>query len=266
MNKKKVLITAFAAVLLIAAAAVALIKTGVFAPKKKVYIPEGSTINVRDEFTAQLTETEVSDSVSETVSTAEITNFYEAQSEFPFTVDGKLSVSKMFPYSGSFVEDGSDRAVENICAIRVRNNSASAFQYVSLCFKTDAGEIFFDLTALPAGGAVTVLAKNAEPFRPNIIVSEVSAAKSIEFAEIPSLHSEMFELSLQNGVMGIRNISSKKSAANVYVYYKSTDENGLFGGITYRINLGDIPAGKFKQVSPPHFSESSSKVMYITYA
>ena len=56
MNKKKVLITAFAAVLLIAAAAVALIKTGVFVPKKKVYIPEGSTINVRDEFTAQLTE------------------------------------------------------------------------------------------------------------------------------------------------------------------------------------------------------------------
>ena len=84
MNKKKVLITAFAAVLLIAAAAVALIKTGVFVPKKKVYIPEGSTINVRDEFTAQLTETEVSDSVSETVSKAEITNSYEAQSEFPF--------------------------------------------------------------------------------------------------------------------------------------------------------------------------------------
>lgn len=80
MNKKKVLITAFAAVLLIAAAAVALIKTGVFVPKKKVYIPEGSTINVRDEFTAQLTEAEVSDSVSETVSKAEITNSYEAQS------------------------------------------------------------------------------------------------------------------------------------------------------------------------------------------
>ena len=89
MNKKKVLITAFAAVLLIAAAAVALIKTGVFVPKKKVYIPEGSTINVRDEFTAQLTEAEVSDSVSETVSKAEITDFYESQSEFPFTVYGQ---------------------------------------------------------------------------------------------------------------------------------------------------------------------------------
>ena len=264
MKKKKVLISACAAVLLIAAVIAVLFKTGVFTPKKKVYIPEGTTVNVRKDFTAELTEIEVSDSDSETETKAEITNAYEAQSEFPFTV-GKLSVSKIFSYSGGFVEDGSDREVESICAIRVRNNSGSAFQYVSLCFKTDAGDILFDFTALPAGGEVTVLAKNAEAYRPDIIVSEVSAAKSIEFAEKPSLHGEMFELSVRNGVLGIRNISADKDASNVYVYYKSTDSNGLFGGITYRINLGDIPAGKFKQVSPPHFSESSSKVMYITY-
>lgn len=264
MNKKKWIIAACAAVLLIAAAAV-LIKSGVLVPKKKVYIPEGTTVNVRKEFTAQLTEIEDPESDSETASTAKVTSSYKPQSEFPFTVSGKLSVSKMFPYSGGFVEDGSDKAVENICAIRVKNISDLSFQYVSLRFKTDAGDIVFDLTALPAGETVTVLAKNAEPYRSDTLVSEVIGEKIIEFSEKPSLHGELFELSVQNGVMGIRNISADKSASNVYVYYKSTDENGLFGGITYRINLGDIPAEKFKQVSPPHFSESSSKVMYITY-
>lgn len=265
MKKKKVMISVCAAVLVIAAVFAVLIKKGVFNSKKEIYIPEGTTFNVSEDFTSQMIETEVSESHSETETKAEITNMYETPSEFPFTVGDKLSVSNIFSYSGEFVEDGSDKEVENICAIRVRNDSGSALQYVSLCFKTDDGDILFDFTALPAGGVVTVLAKNAQAYRPDIIVSEVSAEKFIEFAQEPSLHSEMFELSVQNGVLRIRNISPDKAASNVYVYYKSTDENGFFGGITYRINLGDIPVGKFKQFFPPHFSENSSKVMYITY-
>lgn len=265
MKKKKVIISVCAAVLLISSAVAVLIKIGIFKPKKEVYIPEGSTLNVIENLNGEMTETEVPESHSETETTLKTTNVYETPSEFPFTVGDKLSVSNIFPYSGEFVEDGSDREIENICAIRVRNDSGSALQYVSLCFKTDEGDIFFDFTSLPEGGVVTVLAKNAQAYRPDIIVSDVSSEKFIEFAQEPSLHSEMFDLSVQNGVLRIRNISSDKAASNVYVYYKSTDENGLFGGITYRINLGDIPVGKFKQFFPPHFSENTSKVMYITY-
>ncbi len=72
-----------------------------------------------------------------------------------------------------------------------------------------------------------------------------------------------FELSASGGVLGVKNISGKQ-VGNVYVYYKSTDSNGLFGGITYRIKLGDMPSGKLAKTAPPHF-DGGSKILYITY-
>ena len=147
--------------------------------------------------------------------------------------------------------------------MRVRNNSSRAYQLLSLSFATDGGDIVFDVTALLPGAEMTVLSKEAVPYNADLLVSNVTAIKSLEFTETPSLNSDIFELSASGGVLGVKNISGKQ-VGNVYVYYKSTDSNGLFGGITYRIKLGDMPSGKFAKTAPPHF-DGGSKILYITY-
>lgn len=259
--KKKVIAVAVAAVAVIAVLIAALAKAGVFKPKKTVYIPEGTTLNLREELSAELTEVDPSEA-GETPTKAPVSGKYEAQRKFTHSVGG-VAFSDMFSYSGSFVEDGSGRQVSGIAAVRVRNDSQKAYQLLSLRFATDGGDVIFDVTALLPGSEMTVLSKEAVPYDSAAIVSDVSVLSSIEFADSPSLHPDVFELSASDGVLGVKNISGKQ-VGSVYVYYKSTDANGLFGGITYRIKLGDMPADKIARTAPPHF-DGSSEILYITY-
>lgn len=259
--KKKIIAIAAAAVAAAAVLTVILFKTGVFKPKKTVYIPEGTTLNLREGLSAELTEVDPSEA-STAPTKAEMSGEYTAKSEFSHIVGG-VEVSDMFSYSGSFVEDGSGRQVSGIAAVRVRNNSSRAYQLLSLGFATDGGDIVFDVTALLPGAEMTVLSKEAIPYNADLLISNVTAIKSLEFTDTPSLHSDIFELSASGGVLGVKNISGKQ-VGNVYVYYKSTDSNGLFGGITYRIKLGDMPSGKLAKTAPPHF-DGGSKILYITY-
>lgn len=224
--KKKIIAIAAAAVAAAAVLTVILFKTGVFKPKKTVYIPEGTTLNLREGLSAELTEVDPSEAGTAPTK-AEMSGEYTARSEFPHTVGG-VEVSDMFSYSGSFVEDGSGRQVSGIAAVRVRNNSSKAYQLLSLSFATDGGDIVFDVTALLPGAEMSVLSKEAVPYNADLLVSNVTAIKSLEFTETPSLNSDIFELSASGGVLGVKNISGKQ-VGNVYVYYKSTDSNGLFG-------------------------------------
>ena len=212
--KKKIIAIAAAAVAAAAVLTVILFKTGVQAEKDSVY-PEGTTLNLREGLSAELTEVDPSEAGTAPTK-AEMSGEYTAKSEFPYTVGG-VEVSDMFSYSGSFVEDGSGRQVSGIAAVRVRNNSSKAYQLLSLGFATDGGDIVFDVTALLPGSEMTVLSKEAVPYNADLLISNVTAIKSLEFTETPSLNSDIFELSASGGVLGVKNISGKQVATSMFI-------------------------------------------------
>ncbi|MEC4630729.1 hypothetical protein VSS86_23665, partial [Bacillus safensis] len=76
----------------------------------------GTTLNLREGLSAELTEVDPSEAGTAPTK-AEMSGEYTAKSEFPHTVGG-VEVSDMFSYSGSFVEDGSGRQVSGIAAVR----------------------------------------------------------------------------------------------------------------------------------------------------
>lgn len=85
------------------------------------------------------------------------------------------------------------------------------------------------------------------------------------FQEKPQMYKDVFELTVMDGIMNIKNISDKDIDGVIYVYYKNTRDGGLFGGITYRVPFDSLKSGELKQMSSKNLSKENSVMEFITY-
>lgn len=179
--------------------------------------------------------------------------------------NSKFRFSKMFSYSGMYVEDGTDEPETGIAAIRIKNNTGEPCRYAEIKVMTDDGDFEFVFTTLMNGESVTVLEKNKRKYNEKAKVNSISIEKKSGFEEIPDLFENIFELTVNDKVINIKNVSDEDIAGTVYVYYKNIDENGLLGGITYRVAFDSLKAGELKQASSKHLSKENSIMEFITY-
>ena len=68
-----------------------------------------------------------------------------------------LKVERIATYSGKFVEDGSDRPVENVAALLVTNVTDQFLDIANITYDLDGKTATFIVTGLPAGGSAWVL-------------------------------------------------------------------------------------------------------------
>ncbi len=180
------------------------------------------------------------------------------------TLADGLYITEIFSYSGAYVEDGSNDVCEDICAVRLLNSSAEHYQYLRFSIKTaDGSEYRFAASTLFANATMTVLCEDKAPFSDGEIVSSTLDNCAV-FQEAPTVHLETVEITYTDGFINAKNLTND-TLTNVYVYYKNTDDDGFFGGITYRASLGDIPAGELTQVDSGNIHARSSKVVFVTY-
>ena len=179
----------------------------------------------------------------------------------PYTIATTgMKIKSIGQYSGSFVEDGSDRSVSNVLSIVVTNTSGKDLQYGEIKLKAGSKTATFKLTNIPSGKSVLALETSGMKYSSgtNYTYAEATYAQTNM-----SMNSSKVSVSTADSKVTIKNISGK-DLGTVYVYYKNLDKSGAYlGGITYRVKFENVKSGDTLTQSTKHFSKSNSKIIMV---
>ncbi|MFR2271005.1 MAG: hypothetical protein ACLS50_08235 [Clostridium sp.] len=179
----------------------------------------------------------------------------------PYTIASTgMTIKNIGQYTGSFVEDGSDKSVSNVLSIVVTNTSSKDLQYGEIKLKAGSKTATFKLTNIPSGKSVLALETSGMKYSSgtNYTYAEATYAQTNM-----SMNSSKVSVSTADSKVTIKNISGK-DLGTVYVYYKNLDKSGAYlGGITYRVKFENIKSGDTLTQSTKHFSKSNSKIIMV---
>lgn len=181
-------------------------------------------------------------------------------------LDQGLTLLGLNSYSGLYIEDTSDDSVYDIMAATILNSGTEAIKYATVELTSVTGEIYcFSLTTLLPGQSVIVLDDYRTPFNFDYAISSTSVYDVVLFDEMPSLHEDVLEIVPQDQYMTVRNISSENFPGGS-VYYKTTTNGYLLGGITYLANVPALSPGKEITVRASHCFPDISKMLIVVYS
>jgi hypothetical protein len=175
-----------------------------------------------------------------------------------------LTMTYLGKYAGIFMEDGTDEAVSNVIMMILRNDSDRDLQLARIALAFSNGTANFQVTNLPAGASVVLLESNRMTFTGSNY-SSVQVSNVVHFSEPMTLMDDRFEITGGNGYLDIKNISGQDISDEVFIYYKNSASDLLYGGITYRARAtGGIKAGETLRITAGHYSEGSSRLVMVT--
>ena len=184
----------------------------------------------------------------------------------PYVIPGtKLVLEAINPYTGVFLEDGSDEDANNIYAIVVRNASSSCVEYMEITLtRADGKKLSFVASAIDAGARVVIMEANAATYEEagyTDCTARVAMLDKLEMSE--SLIKVEKDA---GGSLVVTNISNADIPC-VRIFYKfympAEDVDVYVGGITYTAKLTNLAAGHFVVVKPSHYAKGSSKIVMI---
>lgn len=184
----------------------------------------------------------------------------------PILLSQDLFVVHVGNFSGRYVEDGSDKQLENFCAAIVENRSGRTVQLLQFQLLCGDQSYNFQLTTLPPGERAIVQELNRAAFAPSEDDMNANVDVCLFFEEEPSLHEDVFAVSGSENGLEIRNLTDAEIPGPIYVYYKTRTAEGYGGGITYRLTIPGLAANCVYNANANHFWPGSSQVMFIDYA
>ncbi len=171
---------------------------------------------------------------------------------FPYAIPGtSLIIQQVSPYSGYFIEDASDREVNNIAAIVLTNNGGD-LEFVGIGISQGDRSLGFSGSQIPAGATVIIQEQTgaaysaAEPYySATATTHETKLEKSEDLVSIKDNG---------DGTFSVNNISDI-TLAEVKVYFKNylPDEQVYVGGITYSITMDEIEPGTAVEITAGHY-------------
>ena len=198
---------------------------------------------------------------------------------FPCEIeDNNLVITAFGSYTGDYVEDGDDEAVENIMAIVVQNTSDKPVQYATVTLNTaedettatsaedtesseKSSEYTFVLSTLPAGCSALVLESAKQTCDADTEFAGITA--SVTECDALSTKSDKVSINFEDGKLKLKNLTDTDYRA-VYVRYKNfTDGNVFMGGITYNASFESVTASESYEYEPAHFFEDTSLILMV---
>lgn len=176
-----------------------------------------------------------------------------------------LEITNISRFAGSFIEDGSDDIVSDVCAITVRNNAENTVQYAEISMNIGGESYCFKLSTLPQGKSVQLLELSRQPMPESSADMTAALTSYASFDPEPSLCEDVFSIDTQDTAITITNISGSDITGQIYVYYKSAYGDLYIGGITYRTGVSGLAAGESTTLYASHYSTAYSKIMFVTY-
>lgn len=179
-------------------------------------------------------------------------------------LEGNLVVTYLGKYAGIFMEDGTDEIVSNVMMLILRNDGAVDLQLARINLQYSDYTAQFEVTNLPAGESVVLLEKNRHAFESaDYLRAEVT--NIVHFSAPMSMMEDKFEITGGDGYLDVKNISGKDITGEIFVYYKNSASDLLYGGITYRARIsGGIGAGETQRIMTGHYHDGSCRLLMVT--
>lgn len=176
--------------------------------------------------------------------------------------DTPIVIEGIGQYTGPFVEDGNDEPVANALAIVVRNDSETDVEYAEIKLSaSDGEEVDFHIATLPAGKSAVVLEQNKREFNGSETLT--FSDKLYAAAEEMSLMEDEVEVTAEDGVLTLKNLTDNP-LGTVYVRYKNKlNEDYYLGGITYSCKFEEVSAGESVEAQTKHFTVDGSTVLMV---
>lgn len=184
---------------------------------------------------------------------------------FPYAIGGtNLVVQQISPYSGYFLEDGSDRGVDNIAAIVLTNNG-EALDFAGIGIAQGENSYAFSGSQIPAHSTVIIQEQSGA-------VLAAGDYHSCTATTTPSSGTQTASDRVQitdngNNTFEVANLTDA-TIPEVTVYFKNylPDEDVYVGGITYHITVNDIAPGTAVDVNSGHYASGYSVIVDIDVA
>lgn len=176
-----------------------------------------------------------------------------------------LVIEKMAPYSGMFVEDGTNANTTNVAMLMVQNKGDFPLEYTQICVEYGQEKLLFDISALPVGERLVVQEKNGK----SIPGGNATAATAMV---VQRANMEMSETQVRvtdngNNTLTIQNLTNATipTVRVFYKYYMET-EDIFVGGIAFTVRITRLNAGASVTLQPAHYTSKTSRVvMVLTY-
>lgn len=183
--------------------------------------------------------------------------------EFPYEIQqSSLIIQRVWPYSGSYVEDGTNDPVSDITALLVTNTGKECIEFADITLTSEEGELEFSLSALEAGGSCILLESNRAAYKEE---NYLKCSAEIAFLDKMEMSETMVEVKeIKSGALSVKNVSDRK-IPGIRVFYKYYDEkDGVYiGGTAFNSQITDLEAGYTKLVTPAHYAAGQSKVVMV---
>ena len=185
---------------------------------------------------------------------------------FPCQVPGyDLTIEKMAPYNGMFVEDGTNANSQNVAMLLVKNNGDFPVEYAQIRVVCGQDELLFDISALPEGERLVVQEKTGKV----LSESKVTAATAliVQRANMEMSENEVQVIDNGDNTLTVKNLANK-TIPTIRVFYKyyMKDEELFVGGIAFTVRISRLGAGASVTLQPSHYtSQTSQVVMVLTY-
>lgn len=181
-------------------------------------------------------------------------------------LNGDLSVIHIGKYAGIYMEDGSDEVVSDLMMLVLRNDGTQDLQLARISLHYSDYTAQFEVTNLPAGESVVLLEKNRLPYDSADFLS-AEVANVVHFPTPMSMMEDQFEITGGDGYLDVTNISDSDISGEIFIYYKNSATDLLYGGITYRARISNgIRAGETVRVTTNHYYADACRLLMVTYS
>jgi hypothetical protein len=174
-----------------------------------------------------------------------------------------LRIEMIGGYTGIYMEDGSDELVSGVMMILLSNQAENDLQIARIYLTYSDFTAEFEVTNLPAGERVVVLEKNRQSETLEKYQS-VESRNVVFFPETMNLAEDRISIAGRNGMLEITNITEEDIPGPVFIYYKTSAVDLLYGGITYRVTISEgLKAGETRNVIAGHFTLQNSRLLMV---
>ena len=181
---------------------------------------------------------------------------------FPFRVaEYGLVIEKMAPYTGLFVEDGSNTQRTNVAMLLIHNDSGKPLEYaqISITFADDT--LDFQLSALPAGERIVVQERTGKQIPTGDPQDAVVLA--VQQAEM-AMASEISVKDNGDNALTVKNLTDKEiPSVRVFYKYYMEDEGLYVGGIAFTAKITRLSANGSITIRPSHYTSQTSRVVMV---
>ncbi len=174
-----------------------------------------------------------------------------------------LRIEMIGGYTGIYMEDGSDEIVSGVMMILLSNQTEKDLQIARIYLTYPGFKAEFEVTNLPAGERVVVLERNRQSESSEKFQS-VESQNVVFFPEVMNLAEDRIGITGMNGMLEITNITEEDIPGPVFIYYKNSAADLLYGGITYRVTISEgLKAGETRTVLAGHFTLQNSRLLMV---